>query len=190
VTVTVIVVDVTGNVAELVVDEVVVDSMVVDVVEELEVVDEVTDVELVVVVSEEMVDEDDVSDVSEVDDVDVSDVEVEEEDVEVSEVEREEVDDSEVAVDDVSSVVDVVGAADVELVKLSVVEVSRDVVGLSVDANVRDDETDSVDDGTISVELGISVDVTTEIGVMGNVAVETPGADSEEIIETTVSVSG
>jgi hypothetical protein len=102
VTVTVVVVNVTGNVDELVVDEVVV-----DVVEELEVVDEATYVELVVV-SEGTVD-DEVR-VSKVDDMDVKDVSnVEKEDV--PEVEKDAVNDSEVPVDDVSSAVDITDVA-------------------------------------------------------------------------------
>ena len=93
------------------------------------------------------------------------------------------------AVDDVASVVDaVVVGFDVELVMLSVVVVtSMEVVGVSV--KVRDDEADadSTDDVSMPVvTLGVSVDVTMEIGVV--TTVETGGAESVDEIMSMVSV--
>jgi len=93
-----------------------------------------------------------------------------------------------VAVDDVAAVVDaVVVGFDVELVMLSVVVVTgMEVVGVSV--KVRDDEVDadSTDDVSMAVvTLGVSVDVTMEIGVV--TTVET-GAESVDEIVSMVSV--
>ena len=92
------------------------------------------------------------------------------------------------AVDDVAAVVDaVVVGFDVELVMLSVVVVTgMEVVGVSV--KVRDDEVDadSTDDVSMAVvTLGVSVDVTMEIGVV--TTVET-GAESVDEIVSMVSV--
>ena len=145
------------------------------------IVDVVEELEVVVVVVDEVV-------VSEVDDVevwDVSDIEVKGEDV----------DNSDVEVDAVTSVVnsaEVVVAVEVKLPILSlvVVETGTVVVEVSVDASVMDDETDadSAEVVTMVVEPGISVDVTMEIGVVANVAVETGGADSVGAIDGMVSV--
>src|SRR5208337_772731 len=97
--------------------------------------------------------------------------------------------DCDVAVDDVASVVDaVVVGFDVELVMLSVVAVMvMKVVGVSV--KVRDDEVDpdSTDDVSMAVvTLGVSVDITMEIGVV--TTVETGGAESVDEIVSMVSV--
>jgi hypothetical protein len=104
------------------------------------------------------------------------------------------VDDCDVrGVDDAISVVDVVVEGNVELVMLSVavVEVGMDVVGLSVDVNVKDDKPDSMEDMLMRVvELGGSADVTMVIGVVTKVRVPVDGADSVETVEGTFSVDG
>jgi len=94
-----------------------------------------------------------------------------------------------VAVDDVASVVDaVVVGFDVELVMLPVVVVTgMEVVGVSV--KVRDDEVDadSTDDVSIPlVTLGVSVDVTMEIGVV--TTVETGAESVDEMSMVSVGV--
>lgn len=99
------------------------------------------------------------------------------------------VSDCDVAVDDVNPVVDaVVVGFDVELVMLSVVVVTGiEVVGVSV--KVRDDEADegSTDDVSMAVvTVGVSVDVTMEIGVVTTVG--TGGAESVDEIVSMVSV--
>ena len=137
---------------------------------------EVVDVELAVL-SDEMIEDVDVCD--------VSDVEVD--------------DDCDTAVDDVSTVVgdsDVVVRLDcvVELIILSVdvIEVRLDVVGLSVDAIVKEDETevDSMEDApVVVVDSRFCVDVGMEVAVVvAKVSVETVGVDSTEAIEEIVSV--
>ena len=93
------------------------------------------------------------------------------------------------AVDDVASVVDaVVVGFDVELVMLPVVVVTgMEVVGVSV--KVRDDEVDadSTDDVSIPlVTLGVSVDVTMEIGVV--TTVETGAESVDEMSMVSVGV--
>jgi len=165
VTVTVVEVD------ELLVEVAEDSTVVVDVTEDSEVVVEVVvkaSVELAVLSEERL------------DDVEVWDT---------SEVEREDVDDSVATVDVVTSVVDIVEGDDVELVMLSVVIVKTgvEVVGISVDAELMDDDTDADSTEVAVVEPGISVDVTMGTEVVAKVDVETGGADSE-VIEGTVSV--
>ena len=166
VTVTVVEVD------ELLVEVAEDSTVVVDVTEDSEVVVEVVvkaSVELAVLSEERL------------DDVEVWDT---------SEVEREDVDDSVATVDVVTSVVDIVEGDDVELVMLSVVIVKTgvEVVGIPVDAELMDDDTDADSTEVAVVEPGISVDVTVGTGVVAKVGVETGGADSVGVIEGTVSV--
>jgi len=90
-------------------------------------------------------------------------------------------------VDEVSSVVN--DEIDVVTLSMIVVEVGMDAVGLSVDTAVMDDEIVWLDTVKTLVELGISVDVVIDIGVV-NVSVWVDGADSVAPVEATVSVEG
>ena len=78
---------------------------------------------------------------------------------------------------------------------LSVValEVCMDVVGFSVEAIVKDDvsDEDSMEDvTTTTVELGISCDVSDEVGIDSEVIVETGGTDSVDAVDGALSVMG
>ena len=96
------------------------------------------------------------------------------------------------------SVVDVIGVVvevEIELALLSLlwvvtIEVCIDVVGLSVEARVKDDvsDEDSTDITVTIVELEVSCDVCGEVGFVSEVIVETGGTDSVETVDATLSV--
>lgn len=88
----------------------------------------------------------------------------------------------------------VVAEVDIELAMLSVVtvELCKDVVGLSSVANVTDEveDTGSIEEVImIVVELGISCDVSKDVGFACEVIVEPEGADSVAGVDGALSVA-